>query len=122
MSYEGLFRSTNSGTNWNRILSGRCDDVIFSPTGDTVYVIGNGTGYKISVNGGVSFTDNATLIPGERNHIALCKSSPTIMYASNYNGGNISVLNQQMLERTLLRSRPDMTFTAGRHGMIFTCT
>ena len=91
MSYEGLFRSTNSGTNWNRILSGRCDDVIFSPTGDTVYVIGNGTGYKISVNGGVSFTDNATLIPGERNHIALCKSSPTIMYASNYNGGNISV-------------------------------
>ena len=91
MSYEGLFRSTNSGINWTRILSGRCDDVIFSPSGDTVYVIGSGTGYKISVNGGVSFTDNTTLNPGERNHIALCRSSSRIMYAASYSSGNITV-------------------------------
>lgn len=91
MSGDGLYRSTNSGINWVRILSGRCDDVIFSPTGDTVYVIGNGTGYKISANGGVSFYDNGTLIPGERNHIAICKSFPGTLYATIYNPGSINV-------------------------------
>lgn len=91
MSWDGLFRSTNSGNNWTKILSGRCDDVVFSPSGDTVYIIGSGTGYKISTNGGVSFSDNATLIPAERNHIALCKSYPGIMYVSIYNSGDITV-------------------------------
>ncbi|MBK9332742.1 MAG: hypothetical protein IPM96_10165 [Ignavibacteria bacterium] len=91
MSYDGLYKITNSGINWTKILSGRCDDVIFSPSGDTVYVIGSGTGYKISTNGGVSFYDNPTLIPAERNHIALCKSYPGIMYVSIYNSGDITV-------------------------------
>ncbi|MBK8551048.1 MAG: hypothetical protein IPL53_08330 [Ignavibacteria bacterium] len=91
MSYDGLYKSTNSGNNWTKILSGRCDDVLFSPAGDTVYVIGSGTGYKVSTDGGVNFYDNTSLIPGERNHIALCRSYPAIMFASIYNSGNITV-------------------------------
>ncbi len=91
MSYEGLYRSTNAGVSWSRILSGRCDDVIFSPTGDTAYTVGSGTGYKISTNGGVSFSDNSSLVMLERNHIALCKSSPSVMYCASYSPGSIVV-------------------------------
>lgn len=91
MSYDGLYRSTNSGNNWTRILTGRCDDVVFSPTGDTAYIIGSGTGYKISVNGGVSFSDNSAITPGERNQIAICRTSPRFLYAACYSSGNITV-------------------------------
>lgn len=91
MSYGGLYRSTNSGINWTLILSGRCDDAVFSPTGDTAYIIGSGTGYKISVNGGQTFSDNTSLTPGERNHIALCRSNPKIIYAASYSPGSITV-------------------------------
>ena len=91
MSYEGLYRSTNAGVSWSRILTGRCDDVIFSPTGDTAYTVGSGTGYKISTNGGVSFSDNSSLVMLERNHIALCKSSPSVMYCASYSPGSILV-------------------------------
>ncbi len=91
MSYDGLYRSTNSGINWAKILSDRCDDVVFSPSGDTVYVIGSGTGYKISVNGGITFSTNSALTPGERNHLALCKAYPNIIYTSSYTSGNITV-------------------------------
>lgn len=91
MSHDGLYRSTNSGNSWTRIISGRCDDVIFSPTGDTVYIFGNGTGFRISTNGGTDFFENTSLLPGERNHIAICKSFPAIIYASIYNSGNINI-------------------------------
>ncbi len=91
MSYDGLYRSTNSGATWNRILSGRCDDVVFSPTGDTAYATGSGTGYVISVNGGASFTVNSSLTMQERNQLAICRSMPAVLYCATYNAGNISV-------------------------------
>jgi len=91
MGTAGLYRSTNSGVSWTLIVSGRCDDVIFSPTGDTAYCIGSGTGYRVSVNGGVTFNTNATITPGTRNHIAVCKNFPNVLYAAIYSGSTITV-------------------------------
>ncbi|MBS1551300.1 MAG: hypothetical protein JST15_04430 [Bacteroidetes bacterium] len=91
VSYGGLLRSTNSGETWTRIVSGRCDDVVFSPTGDTVYAVGSGTGYVISENGGASFTSSNALTMGERNHIAVCKSEPSVLYFAKYSNSGITV-------------------------------
>lgn len=83
-SSGGLYRSTNAGQSWFVVVSGRCDDVVFSPTGDTVYAVGSGTGYKISTNGGQSFSSSASLTMRTRNQIAICRTSPNILYASTY--------------------------------------
>ena len=91
MGINGLYRSVNSGVSWTQIVSGRCDDVVFSPTGDTVYIVGSGTGYRVSVNGGVSFISNSTLTMGTRNHIAVCRSVPNVLYCSVHSGSSITV-------------------------------
>ena len=91
MGTSGLYRSTNSGVSWSQIISGRCDDIVFSPTGDTAYTVGSGVGYRISTNGGAAFTSSAALTLGTRNHIAICKSSPNILYFANYTSPNITV-------------------------------
>lgn len=93
MGNSGLYRSTNSGQNWSQIVVGRCDDVVFTPWGDTSYAIGSGTGYVISTNGGANFTFNSTsgVVPQTRNHMAICKSSPNVMYVAIYGGSSITV-------------------------------
>jgi len=91
MGTSGLYRSTNSGVNWFQIISGRCDDIIFSPSGDTAYTVGSGVGYRISINGGETFTSSAALTLGTRNHIAICKSSPNILYFARYSSSAIQV-------------------------------
>jgi hypothetical protein len=69
MGYNGLYKSTNSGNSWNVALTGRCDEVRYSPTGDTVFVAGAGTGFKRSIDGGATFSTFSTgLVLGERNH------------------------------------------------------
>ena len=86
---RGLYRSTNSGMNWSPLLSGRTDDIIFSPTGDTVFAVGGGIGLRRSTDGGVTFQSfGSGLISGSRTHFDLCKSSPNVMYAAVY-GSNI---------------------------------
>ncbi|MCX6161233.1 MAG: T9SS type A sorting domain-containing protein, partial [Ignavibacteriae bacterium] len=89
---SGLYKSTNAGLNWTQLISGRCDDIIFSPDGTKAYTVGSGTGYKISTDGGVTF--NAGTFPvgmGTRNHIAICNSAPLILYVSKYSGTTIEV-------------------------------
>lgn len=86
-SSGGLYRSTNGGVSWNILVSGRADDVVFSPSGDTAYAVGSGIGYRISTDGGVTFSSNAALTMQTRNHIAICNSDPSIMYAATYASG-----------------------------------
>ncbi len=89
MGLDGLYRSTDSGESWSQLVSGRCDDVVFSPTGDAAYIVGIGTGYRVSVDGGATFTSNNSLPMGSnRNHIAICKSSPDILYCATYDQVN----------------------------------
>ena len=91
MGNAGLYRSTNSGINWSIVAGGRCDDVVFSPTGDTAYIVGSGTGYRISTDGGSTFTFYSVATLGTRNHLAICKSYPNILYLSVYSSSNIYV-------------------------------
>jgi hypothetical protein len=91
---SGIYRSTDAGMNWYQVRSGRCDDILFSLTGDTAYAIGSGQNMRISVDGGATFpTQIGTgIIIGTRNHFAMCKSAPNIFYASVYNSdGTVTV-------------------------------
>lgn len=91
MGTSGLYKSTNGGVNWFQVLPGRCDDIIFSPDGNTAYITGSGTGYRISSDGGNTFIPNSALTMGVRNHIAICKNFPNILYASVYADTSIYV-------------------------------
>lgn len=91
LGIAGLYKSTNSGESWFQIISGRCDDIVFSPDGNKAYIIGQGSGYRISTNGGESFVTYEVFTLGSRNHLAICKSSPNILYASLYVGSDVYV-------------------------------
>ncbi|MBT8383980.1 MAG: T9SS type A sorting domain-containing protein, partial [Ignavibacteria bacterium] len=87
---SGLYKSTNGGLNWSILVGGRCDDVVFSPTGDTAFAIGSGTGLRRSVDGGVTFLAYGSGIAlGTRNHFDLCLTSPNVMYASVYQSSQV---------------------------------
>lgn len=89
---SGLYRSTNYGENWSLLLSGRCDDVVFTFTGDTAFITGSGTGFRRSLDGGQTFTAFGTgLGSGTRTHFDLCISSPAFMYAAVHGGGTVNL-------------------------------
>lgn len=90
MGSSGLYRSTDAGVTWSQLISGRCDDIIFSPNGTNAYITGSGTGYRVSTDGGVTFTSNATLTMGTRNHIAICRNTPSVLYCAVYSGSTIT--------------------------------
>ncbi|MGB5287888.1 MAG: hypothetical protein WBN42_05320, partial [Ignavibacteriaceae bacterium] len=82
---SGLYRSTNYGENWSLLVGGRCDDVVFTFTGDTAFIVGSGTGFRRSLDGGQTFTTfGSGLGSGTRTHFDLCISSPAFMYAAVY--------------------------------------
>lgn len=88
----GLYRSTNAGLNWTTLLSGRCDDVVFTFTGDTAFAVGSGIGFRRSLDGGQTFTAFGTgLGTGVRTHFDLCISQPAFMYASVHVSGNVNL-------------------------------
>lgn len=89
---SGLFRSTNYGVNWTTLVGGRCDDVVFTFTGDTAFAVGSGIGFRRSVDGGQTFTAFGTgLGTGTRTHFDLCLSQPAFMYASVHVSGNVNL-------------------------------
>ncbi len=89
---SGLYRSTNSGQNWTSLISGRCDDVVFTFTGDTVFAVGSGIGFRRSLDGGQTFTAFGTgLGTGTRTHFDLCIAQPAFMYASVHVSGNVNL-------------------------------
>lgn len=87
----GLYKSTDAGQNWFQILSGRCDDIIFSPDGTRAYLVGSGTGYRISTNGGESFSTYSSFPMGTRAHITVCKNSPNVLYSTVYKDTTVYV-------------------------------
>ena len=86
---NGVYRSTNAGVDWFPIRSGRCDDVLFSLTGDTAWIIGNAQSMRISTNGGTNFDvviGSGIATFGTRVHFGFCKTSPNVFYVSVYDG------------------------------------
>ncbi len=110
----GLFRSTDSGVSWTMLSPGRCDDVIYSPDGSKAYAIGSGTGYLISLNGGSSFSSNTSISVTIRNHIAVCRSFPDIMYSATYDGISISVFKSTDGGVTFSPSAPGTNFSGSQ--------
>lgn len=90
MGTGGLYRSTDAGMNWVQLLSGRCDDIVFSPNGNNAYAVGSSAGYRISTDGGVTFVLNNTITMRTRNHIAICKNFPNILYCATHQGSTIN--------------------------------
>ena len=91
MGTSGLYKSTDGGLNWAPVFSGRFDDVVFSPDGSKVYAL-RSAGYRMSTDGGTTF--NSVPFPaglGTRNHIAICKNAPGVLYISKYSGTTINV-------------------------------
>lgn len=114
---SGIYRSTNSGQSWAQVRSGRCDDVLFSITGDTAYAIGSGQNMRISTDGGATFpTEIGTgLVLGTRNHFAYCKSAPDIFYASVYNSsGTVSVFKSTDKGLNFTQLVPSNNFSGGQ--------
>lgn len=88
----GLYKSTDAGLTWSQAVSGRCDDIIFSPDGTKAYAVGQGTQYRMSTDGGTTFTVGTFPAGmGTRNHIAICKTVPSVLYISKYSGSSITV-------------------------------
>lgn len=87
----GVYRSTDAGVSWVQVRAGRCDDVVFDPTGTKAYINGS-SGVIISTDGGASFTQTVTgYAPGARNQITIAKTNPNILYASGYFSGDGSI-------------------------------
>jgi photosystem II stability/assembly factor-like uncharacterized protein len=88
----GLYRSSNSGESWAQALGGRCDEVRYTPSGDTVFIAGSGTGFKRSVDGGATFSNfSSGFTLGERNHFDYCYSNPAYIYAAAYTSSSFKV-------------------------------
>lgn len=87
----GLYRSTNGGESWTVLRSDRCDDVLFSLTGDTAFAIGSALNIIRSVDGGATFSSFSSGLPnGTRMHFDYCRNIPSIMYASVYSGSTVT--------------------------------
>lgn len=99
---SGLFRSTNEGTSWQRVLGGngvslRTYDIEIAANGD-IYVSTFGGIFR-SVNDGATFTSTAALpIPAERIELACAPSNTNYIYAlveaSNQVSGILLSTNQ----------------------------
>ena len=90
MGTSGLYKSTDAGVTWASVVSGRCDDIVFAPNGTNAYIVGSGTGYRMSTDGGATFVQNTTLTMSTRNHIALCKNTPSVLYCAVHGGSTIT--------------------------------
>jgi Secretion system C-terminal sorting domain/Sortilin, neurotensin receptor 3, len=114
MGNSGLYKSTNGGLNWVQVVTGRCDDIVFSPNGNNAYITGSGTGYRISTDGGVTFTSSSALTMGTRNHLAICRSFPNVIYCSVYSGSTITVFKSTDAGVTFNPAAPGTNFNGGQ--------
>ncbi|MBI5404147.1 MAG: T9SS type A sorting domain-containing protein [Ignavibacteriae bacterium] len=114
---SGIYRSSDSGVNWYQVRSGKCDDVLFSLTGDTAYAIGSGQSMRISYDGGVTFPDviGNGITFGNRHHFSYCKNYPNIFYAAvYYSTGTVSVYKSMNKGLNFTQLVPGYELTGGQ--------
>ena len=115
MGSAGLYKSTDSGNSWSAKIGGRCDEVRYSPTGDTVFAVGSGTGFKRSVDGGDTFSNfSSGWTLGERNHFDYCYNSPAYMYAASYSSSAFKVYKSTDYGLTFSQVSPSTDFEGGQ--------
>lgn len=83
LSGAGVFRSTDRGLTWTRVLSTNVEDIVFVPGTNTVYAGLINTGVSKSTDGGATWTSVSTgLNPsGSRLRLALSPSDVNTLYA-----------------------------------------
>lgn len=77
----GIYRTTNAGASWTKIMNGNFKDIVFKP-GDhnIVYAATAGNFYR-STNNGVSFTQVTNGLPGgARSAIGVSPANPEVVY------------------------------------------
>lgn len=115
MGQAGLYTSTDSGNSWSLKLGGRCDEVRFTPSGDTVFVSGSGTSFKRSIDGGNNFSAFSTgWTLGERNHFDYCYSDPAYMYAASYSSSSFKVFKSTDYGVTFAQVSSSTDFEGGQ--------
>jgi len=115
MGNSGLYRSTNGGANWTQALGGRCDEVRYTPSGDTVFITGSGTGFKRSTDGGETFSNfSSGLVLGERTHFDYCYSNPAYMYAAAYTSSSFKVFKSNDYGATFTQMSVSTDFEGGQ--------
>ncbi|MDR3609329.1 MAG: T9SS type A sorting domain-containing protein [Ignavibacteriaceae bacterium] len=112
---SGLYASIDTGKTWTRRYSGRCDDVVFSPSGDTAFATGSGFGLIRSIDGGNSFSTFGSGLPvAVRMHLDLARSNPSIMFAANYTTANFYVYKSTDYGATWSQLVPAFSFDGGQ--------
>jgi PKD repeat protein len=79
----GVFRSTDAGLTWARVLSNNVEDIVFLPGTNTVYAGLIGAGVSKSTDGGATWTSVSTGLnaSGSRLRLALSPSDTSTLYA-----------------------------------------
>ncbi|HET9031878.1 MAG TPA: PKD domain-containing protein [Dokdonella sp.] len=82
LSGAGVWRSTDKGMSWTRVLDSNVEDIVFVPASSTVYAGLIGPGVQKSLDGGATWTPaNAGLnISGSRLRLAMAPSDNSILY------------------------------------------
>lgn len=82
LSGAGIYRSTNGGGAWSKVLSGSVEDMVFSPGSSVVYATVAGTGIMKSTDGGATFTNSSQglSVGTGRVRLALSPSNPQVLY------------------------------------------
>src|ERR1035437_6079194 len=112
---SGLYSSIDTGKTWTLKYAGRCDDVVYSPGGDTAFAIGSGFGLIRSVNGGAQFSTFGSGLPtSARMHMDLCSSNPSVMYAANYTSTTFYVYKSTDFGSTWIQQVPPYNFNGGQ--------
>ncbi|SHJ48998.1 Por secretion system C-terminal sorting domain-containing protein [Aquimarina spongiae] len=77
---KSLYRSTNGGSSFSRVLNDRAEDVKFKP-GNTNVVYSCGTSFYRSTNGGGSFSRiTSGIVSSERMKMAVTPANPNAVY------------------------------------------
>jgi photosystem II stability/assembly factor-like uncharacterized protein len=83
---NGVWRSSNGGTSWSSVLTGRATDLIMNPdTPAVIYTAISGAGLYKSTDGGSTWVAKTTGLPPagqiSRMTLALCASHPSTVYS-----------------------------------------
>jgi PKD repeat protein len=82
LSGAGMFRSTDRGLTWTRVLSSNVEDLVFAPGSATAYASVPGQGVFKSTDGGATWTNSSSgLTPsGSRMRLALAAGDAQVLY------------------------------------------
>lgn len=115
---NGIWRSTNGGTNWTETLTnGTVKQVAYHPTDGSRAIASFNGMVSYSTNGGLTWTPAAGLTNSGRVEFAYAPSSPNIVYASqDTNEGSLFMSTDGGMTYTLANTGTNYLGTQGWYG------